>query len=325
MLRHKLYIGAKIVKSHVPGLRRFRLLKTSALTDRYGDRPILEAVEGNQLLYEHVVSGRAISAGKIGDCELEALVKYVDADGDADRFFHAITKEGHELDLLYVNCGVFPRDAEAVGRWAEIYLEALGGIDLLGVWHNTGEEDIAARFAPQATLTRIRALEPYYHADPWTASLAGRRVLVVTPFEQTISQQRAQRRGADLFPGAPDVLPDFELSIVRAPFSAALVPPEHSDWSDALEAMKAQIRTHDFDVCLVGAGAYSLPLCAFVRRELDRTAVHLGGATQILFGVRGRRWDGHPVIKRFFTDAWIRPHPSERPGGRWRLEGGAYW
>ena len=92
----------------------------------------MEAVEGNQLLYEHVVSGRAISAGKIGDCELEALVKYVDADGDADRFFHAITEEGHELDLFYVNCGVFPRDAEAVGRWAEIYLEALGGIDLLG-------------------------------------------------------------------------------------------------------------------------------------------------------------------------------------------------
>jgi hypothetical protein len=53
--------------------------------------------------------------------------------------------------------------------------------------------------------------------------------------------------------------------------------------------------------------------------------VHLGGATQILFGVRGRRWDAHPVIKRFFTDAWIRPLPDERPGGRWRLEGGAYW
>jgi hypothetical protein len=325
VLRHKLYIGAKVVKSHVPGLRRFRLLKTSAPTDRYGDRRILDAAEGNDLLFDQVVSGEPISAGKIGDCELEALVRYVEADGDVDRFFYSITKQGHELNLLYVNCGVFPREAEAVGRWAEIYLESLGGIDLLAVWHNAGEEEIADRYAPQATLTRIRALEPYYHPHPWTASLAGRRVLVVTPFEQTISLQRAQHRGADLFPGAPDVLPDFDVSIVRAPFSAALVPPAHSEWSDALEAMKEQIRTHDFDVCLVGAGAYSLPLCAFVRKELDRTAVHLGGATQVLFGIRGRRWDGHPVIKRFFTDSWIRPLPSERPRGRWRLEGGAYW
>ena len=325
MLRHKLYIGAKIAKTNIPGLRRVRMLKTATYTDRYGDRVILEAAVGNRMLLDHVASARPIAAGKIGDCELEALVKYVDSGGDPERFFRAITKGGHEMDLLYVNCGVFPRDARAVGRWAETYLGSLGGIDLLAVWHNKGEEEISARYAPQATLTRIRALEPYYHETPWTASLEGKRVLVVTPFEETVSLQRERHRGADLFPGAADVLPDFELSIVRSPFSAALVRPRHSDWSAALEAMTAEIREREFDVCLVGAGAYSLPVCAFVRRELERSAVHLGGALQILFGIRGRRWDGHPILKGFFNENWTRPVQSERPRGRWRLEGGAYW
>src|ERR671915_189753 len=101
MLRHRLYVGAKIAKSHIPGLRRVRLLKKSTETDRYGDRPILDTAGGNELLLRHVSAGAAIAAGKIGDCELEALVKYVGVGGDWSRFYDAITDKGHEMDLLY--------------------------------------------------------------------------------------------------------------------------------------------------------------------------------------------------------------------------------
>jgi hypothetical protein len=325
LLRHKLYITLKIAKPRIPGLRRIRLLKTSSFMDQYGERPILEAGQGNLVLLQHISAGRSIAAGKIGDCELEALLKYEMSGRDPERFFHSITDRGHEMDLLYVNCGVFPKRADAVARWAETFHEALADIDLLAVWHNKGEDEIAARYAPQATLTRLRALEPYYHSTPWTGALAGKRVLVVTPFEETMSLQRRRHRGQNLFPDAPAVFPDFELSVVRSPFPAALVSPVHSDWNEALHDMRERIRGQEFDVCLVGAGAYSLPLCAFVRTELSRPAVHLGGAMQILFGIRGKRWDGHPVLKNFYNENWIRPLPSERPKGRWRVEGAAYW
>jgi hypothetical protein len=325
VLRHKLYIGLKIAKSNVPFVRMPRLLKQGAAVDRYGERPILSERDGNLLIREQVGKGRAFAGGKIGDCELEALLKYVKAERDPERFFRSISSEGHELDLLYVNCGVFPRTAAATTAWAETYLASLGELDLIGAWFNTGERHIVDAYAPQATLAQVRSLEPYYYAEPWTAALAGRRVVVVTPFRETVLLQRSRWSGSELFPGNPDVLPDFELRIVRSPFSAALAPPPHADWLTSLEVMKDALARAEPEVCIVGAGAYSLPLCAFVRSELGRPALHLGGATQLLFGIRGRRWDRHPVLKRYFNEYWISPVASERPKGTWRLEGGAYW
>jgi hypothetical protein len=324
-LRHKAYFWLKIAKTNIPRVRQVRLLKTAEPTDHYGTRPILDEAEGNRILLERLAAGGAFAAGKIGDCELEALLKYEATNGDPGAFFRSIRDQGHELDLLYVNCGVFPKRADTVARWARTYLTALGQMDLLGVWYNAGEEDIVERYAPAARLTGLRAIEPYYHDRPWTSSLEGKRVAVVTPFGDSITAQRNRYRSSDLFSGRPDVLPDFELSVVRAPFSAALRAPEHRDWHETLNVMETALAGREFDVCLVGAGAYSLPICAFVRTELRRPAVHLGGATQILFGVKGKRWEGHPAISRFFNENWIRPLPHERPKHVWKLEGGAYW
>ena len=54
--------------------------------------------------------------------------------------------------------------------------------------------------------------------------------------------------------------------------------------------MKAQIDKEDFDICLIGAGAYGFPLAAYVKRK-GKKAVHLGGALQLLFGIKGSRWE----------------------------------
>ena len=79
-----------------------------------------------------------------------------------------------------------------------------------------------------------------------------------------------------------------------------------------------------FDVAIVGAGAWSLPLTAHAR-ALGRIGIHMGGATQILFGIRGARWDDHPVIAGFYNEAWVRPGPGERPAAHEAVEGGCYW
>lgn len=324
-IRNRLYVWLKIAKANTPIAQRLRLLKRSPSVEGYGDRRILSASEGNGLLLEWMLRNQAFAAGKIGDTELEVLVKYERADGDADAFFHSINEKGPELDLLHLNCGVFPKEKGVLVRWAEVFIQSLSAIDLLGVWYNSGEKEIVEKYAPQASLAKIRAVEPYYHDDPWTRALAGKRVVVVTPFEGSILHQWQRRSGTDLFPENPSILPDFDLRLVRAPFSAALRAPVHSDWHAGLTDLKGRIATREFDIALIGAGAFSLPLCAFVRTDLGRSAVHLGGAMQLLFGVKGRRWARHPVISKLFNDNWIKPLPQERPRGRWKNDGGAYW
>ena len=62
-----------------------------------------------------------------------------------------------------------------------------------------------------------------------------------------------------------------------------------------------------------------------IRDTSGLTLLDLGGATQILFGIRGRRWDDHRIISKLYNEHWTRPKPTETPRHFDRVENGAYW
>jgi hypothetical protein len=88
--------------------------------------------------------------------------------------------------------------------------------------------------------------------------------------------------------------------------------------------MREQMDEVAFDVAILGCGAYGLALGAHAKR-LGKKAVVLGGAVQILFGIKGQRWDEHEFISRLYNEHWVRPLPSERPPNYQAVEGGCYW
>jgi hypothetical protein len=223
---------------------------------------------------------------------------------------------------MSLNAGFFPVTNETLDGFSEEYLEAVRELDAIGVWFNRGENDLVREFCPRADLIPLMSLEPYYHNDPWSMELAGKRVLVVHPFADSIVENYGQRRRL-LFED-PRVLPDFELSVLKAVQSIGGEHVEYASWFDALSYMKSEMEAVDFDVCIIGAGAYGLPLAAHAKR-MGKVAVHLGGATQILFGIRGRRWDDHRIISKLYNEHWTHPKPWETPGRSNRVEGGAYW
>lgn len=51
----------------------------------------------------------------------------------------------------------------------------------------------------------------------------------------------------------------------------------------------------------------------------------MSGATQLLFGIKGNRWDTHPVLSQLYNDAWVRPAENEGIDHREAVEGGSYW
>jgi glycine/D-amino acid oxidase-like deaminating enzyme len=89
--------------------------------------------------------------------------------------------------------------------------------------------------------------------------------------------------------------------------------------------MCRKIDAIDFDIAIIGAGAYGLPMAAHVKRR-GKKAVHLGGATQLLFGIRGKRWDtDYPHLQPLFNEHWARPLPTETPPNAKTIEAGCYW
>ena len=93
-------------------------------------------------------------------------------------------------------------------------------------------------------------------------------------------------------------------------------------FSDALEFMKEQIKNIDFDIALVGAGAYGSPLCEFIC-SIGKQAIQTGGATQTMFGIIGKRWENRKHVSKYINEYWIRP--SAKPAGFEHVENGCYW
>lgn len=88
--------------------------------------------------------------------------------------------------------------------------------------------------------------------------------------------------------------------------------------------MKKEVDKEDYDVCLIGCGAYGFPLAAYVKRT-GKQAVHLGGALQLLFGIRGKRWDNMEDYKYLVNRCWTRPKEDETPQVKDNVENGCYW
>jgi len=231
------------------------------------------------------------------------------------------------LDRLETRAGFYPVDSSTVDEFCHIYLDSSREIDLFGSWLEN--DHLLAKLGKHAELTRLAFLEPFFSANPWTESLVGKRVLVITPFEDSVRRQMSRR--AEIFKDSR-LLPDFELLTVRAPQTkqsidrSAVFP--WPTWFDALQETKAKIAALDFDLAIIGAGAYGLPLGAFVKR-MNRVAIHLGGPTQLLFGIRGSRWEKNDEYRALIRPSWTYPSDAETPvfyreqGGYWGPKDGA--
>ncbi|MDD3182476.1 MAG: hypothetical protein PHD48_06725 [Alphaproteobacteria bacterium] len=280
-------------------------------------RPI---VDGGILIETAITSATPYAAGKMGSVEASALKTFLRRSGAPSASAKPCYTAYTHL-TLFVNAGVFPQEAGFYDRFCGAYLNAVKACDALVAWDVAGETEVFRHHCVQTSLIRLRDLEPYFSSAPWSRALAGKRVLVISPFTQSIENQYAQRE--KIWPDR-DVLPAFTLLTLRAPLSAGLVPPDSKDWFEALDTLTSQMDGLDYDVALIGAGAFSLPLAVHAKAR-GKVGLHLGGSLQILFGVMGKRWREKESFKSFINESWHAPLPEETPENCSITEGGCYW
>lgn len=228
------------------------------------------------------------------------------------------------LEQLCHNAGFFPKDRELWKRYNEKVLKDMSLIDILASYQFA--EDKVENFFGKCTNVDLDGYyAPFLWDNPWTKQLKGKRVLVIHPFTESIKQQYLKRE--KLFSNT-DVLPEFkELILIKAVQSMA-DNTEHlsySDWFKALESMEMEMDSNDYDVALIGCGAYGMELAAHAKKR-GKIGIHLAGWTQMLFGIYGNRWlVDQPEYSRFINEYWIRPSKGERPKGADTVENGCYW
>ena len=165
---------------------------------------------------------------------------------------------------------------------------------------------------------------PYRFSNPWSEALKGKKVLVVSPFADTIESQYKNKR-EKLFPGT-EVLPEFELSTIKAYNTIGGNNPykEINNWFDALENMKNKMNQTEYDIALLGCGSYAFDLAAHAKRQ-EKKAITLCGSLQVLFGIYGLRYEAYLRQIGLLNESWVRPSQNEKPEGYRLVENGAYW
>ncbi len=194
-------------------------------------------------------------------------------------------------------------------------------VDILGDWKNG--ERFLSRYLKNSTIVPPRILEPYYWKNPWTKVLKGKKVLVVHPFDSTIEMQYHNNR-EKLFKDK-NILPLFKsLQTIKAVQTIAGEKSRFKSWFDALDYMKGEIDKKDFDIAIIGCGAYDFPLAAHVKR-IGKKSILLGGATQILFGIKGKRWLENENFNNIINEHFVFPSKEDTPKNAKSIEGGCYW
>ncbi len=251
----------------------------------------------------------------VGNLKTKIVGHSKETDAYLDKWFTRLGKDS----------GFFPVDYKYLDRFTDCILDACKEADLLAMWHLNMEDFVIEEYNPNVKLTYLFRLEPWLaNCRPWSAALKGKKVLVIHPFEDTIQAQYQKRE--KLFPNT-EILPEFELKTLKAVQTLCGERDERfQNWFEALEYMVQAALKIDFDVAIIGCGAYGMPLAAKLK-QAGKQAIHLGGATQLLFGIKGRRWEeNYPSkIATCFNANWTYPLDSEKPKNGGTVEMGCYW
>ncbi len=301
----------------------FRILRREQTGKRnnsqlYNGKKILTLDEANDFIAAKILDGKPFMAGRFGTSEINVVWRARD---DGKGF---IVPSKRACQTVCTLSGFFPNDKKMLLRFAELMKKSTYQADLMGIWYISMEEYELKTYGNNPEYCSIRSFEPFFASKAWTLALEGKKVLVIHPFADTIQSQYKKREL--LFPGK-NILPEFELITQKAVQTLADNKDERfHDWFEALEFMYNEAMSVDFDVAILGCGAYGFPLAAKLK-QAGKIAIHMGGATQLLFGIKGKRWEENPgklgVLMK--NPAWVYPAETEKPKGFTKVEGGCYW
>ena len=284
-------------------------------TDTIAGKIVAMGQDGNDTVLKHLRLNRPELICRFGTVELETVREMIKE--------KAFSK--NQRRWMGDTAGFFPLDDDNLIHFVCEQVSILKDIDVLGTRKSKYEIEIDNLYINQADFVCINSIMfPFLFENPWSQYLKGKKVLVINPFEDTIKKQYEKRE--KLFKN-PEVLPEFDLLTYKPVqgIGRAKNKLKYKTWFEALAKMKEDIKNIDFDIAIIGAGAYGMFLAQYVK-SVGKQAIHMGGATQLLFGIKGNRWD-NCFGDLYYNKYWTRPSKDETPEGVELFERGtmAYW
>jgi hypothetical protein len=294
--------------------------------------------KSSYMIYNLLASDKPCMIARFGSTEFCCLLNYISIHANDHSIIKYIKGQSYGwwwnkniMSQMQNWSGFFPPTEEKLSQFCELMLSDIEQLDLLGSWIPQ-EYHIKDKILNIPKISLL-CLEPYWAKNPWSRILNDKKVLVIHPFAKLIEKQYAINR-TRLFKDS-NVLPLFHLETTEAIQSLGGKTNGFKDWFEALFWMEKEIDKHDYDIALIGCGAYGFPLAAHAKR-MGKKAVHLGGALQLLFGIKGKRWEdpNYGVSQwnlspssylNLMNEYWIKPDKEHTPKVAKNIENGCYW
>ncbi|OJU54687.1 MAG: hypothetical protein BGN96_16535 [Bacteroidales bacterium 45-6] len=206
----------------------------------------------NNLICELLQKDEPCMIARFGSTEMLCLINYLGIKQNNRNWGEYIKGKTPEwwwetnvIDQLQKWSGFFPGGIDKVEQFCELIIKDIPQVDLLGSW--LLHEKYFKNELTGCKKVVLEDLEPFFATNPWTRALAGKKVLVVHPFAETIRMQYKKREL--LFDN--DLLPAFDLKIIQAVQSIAGEKTAHADWFAALKWMEDEIDKVDYDIAIV--------------------------------------------------------------------------
>jgi len=280
-------------------------------------------------------SGKPFFIGRNGSSEMEAVAfwntyRYTSFPRPSFRSWNPSL-----LKKLERGAGIWPATENSCDQWSKEYTDCLKLLDGVAAgWYQpmkNAEETLLTTYAPNAFRMPLRSLEPYYvePEDRWTHFLIGKRVAVISSFSKTI-QSQIQKGG--IWSQQETILPPTTTWIPIQTYYSPEVsmgdstswPTGISSWTQSAQMIVDKVVDSGASVAIIGCGGLGMIIGGRLK-QLGISSIIMGGAIQVLFGIKGFRWETHTIISKFWNNAWVWPDTTETPSGALKIEGGCYW
>jgi len=314
--------------------------------------------EGYKFLYDSIKKSLSdkipIMIGKIGANELLVIYQSIGIlQNQITDFAPDIKREG------CVSAGIYPPTKEGFLIFVKAYLDAIKSMNIMASWNDNilqVEEHIWNNFiikdANNANnvnnanntnehygLVELTTLESFY-TEPkywWQNLYENKTILIISPFVKSIQTQLDLNKRDKVWTGKWTNFWSKSITFKYIKFPHPYYISSDADKSKYPKNLDLLLKKYqdeidkvsEFDIALVGTGAYSILLCDYIKRIKNKNAFHLGGGLQMMCGVYGHRWEPSfnksPFLKEYMNEHWIRPLSEEIPPIYEAQENGAYF
>ena len=275
----------------------------------------------SKLISDALVNKKGLLIGRHGSLEFQCVMQML----------RNWTIPSAVCTILERNAGIFPKGDAT--EWTKCYWNATLIADGMATgWYaptRNDEIELVTKYNPSAIQFPLRSLEPYYvENNRWTRTLKGRRVTVVSSFTETIEKQLKVSEAIWL-DKAESILPEgtqwsFVRSFYPPAYTSGTTAWKVGSWKEAVDYLVSEVEKTNPEIVLLGCGGLAMIVAEKLKKK-GIIAIVLGGAIQVLFGIKGGRWKEHTIISTFWNDAWTYPSLDETPKHAFNVENSCYW